>query len=71
MTFNTNTVELLAEWCLRDDSLVDVRTAARRDFFGYDEPGEAHYLDGVGDVISRERRFMGWFALTFKLIQTH
>jgi hypothetical protein len=67
MTFNTNTVELLAEWCLRDDSLVDVRTAARRDFFGYDEPGEAHYLDGVGDVISRERRFMGWFALTFKL----
>jgi len=60
-------VEQLAEWCLRSDTLADDRATARRDFFGYDETGEARYMEGAGDVTSRERRFLGWFALTFKL----
>jgi hypothetical protein len=60
-------VEQLAEWCLRSDSLADIRAAARRNFFGYDEPGEARYMGGAGDVTSRERRFLGWFALAFRL----
>jgi hypothetical protein len=60
-------VEQLAEWCIRDESLAGTRAAARRDFFGYDEPGEAHYMEGAGDVNSRERRFLGWFAFSFKL----
>jgi len=60
-------LEQLAEWCLRSDTMADIRTTARRDFFGYDEPGEARYMEGAGDVTSRERRFLGWFALTFKL----
>ena len=67
MALNANVVEQLAEWCLRDDALADIRATARRDFFGYDEPGEARYMEGAGDVTSRERRFLGWFALTFKL----
>jgi len=67
MTLSANMVEQLAQWCLRSDVLADIRATARRDFFGYDEPGEAHYMEGSGDVTSRERRFMGWFALTFKL----
>ena len=67
MPLNSNTVEQLAEWCLKNDSLGDVRATARQDFFGYDEPGEAHYMEGTGDVTSRERRFLGWFALTRKL----
>jgi len=67
MVLNANMVEQLAEWCLGDDALADVRAMARRDFFGYDEPGEARYMEGAGDVTSRERRFLGWFALTFKL----
>ncbi len=67
MTLNANMVEQLAEWCLQSDTLADIRAAARRDFFGYDEPGEARYMEGAGDVTSRERRFLGWFALTFKL----
>jgi hypothetical protein len=52
-------IEQLAEWCLRSDTLADIRATARRDFFGYDEPGEAHYMEGAGDVTSRERRFLG------------
>ena len=67
MTLNASMVEQLAEWCLQSDTLSDVRATARRDFFGYDDPGEAHYIQGSGDVTSRERRFLGWFALTFKL----
>lgn len=67
MVLNANMVEQLAEWCLRSDTLADIRATARRDFFGYDEPGEARYMEGAGDVTSRERRFLGWFALTFKL----
>jgi len=67
MVLNANMVEQLTEWCLRSDTLADIRATARRDFFGYDEPGEARYMEGAGDVTSRERRFLGWFALTFKL----
>src|SRR3990172_11733223 len=67
MALSANMIEQLADWCLGSDVLVDVRATARRDFFGYDEPGEARYMEGAGDVTSRERRFLGWFALTFKL----
>jgi len=34
MTLNTNMVERLAEWCLRSDTMADIRAAARRDFSG-------------------------------------
>jgi hypothetical protein len=67
MTLNNSMMEQLCEWCLRSDSITDIRAAARRDFFGYDEPAEARYMEGAGDLTSRERRFLGWFALTFKL----
>src|SRR3989304_2885453 len=67
MALNANVIEQLADWCLRSDTLIDIRATARRDFFGYDEPGEARYMEGAGAVPSRERRFLGWFALTFKL----
>lgn len=67
MTLNANIVEQLTDWCLRSDTLANIRAAAHRDFFGYDEPGEVRYMEGVGDITSRGRRFLGWFALTFKL----
>ena len=67
MPLTTNLIEQLAERCLRSDTLADVRASARRDFFGYDEPGEARYMEGAGNVTSRERRFLGWFSLTYKL----
>jgi hypothetical protein len=67
MSLNTNMVEQLSEWCLKSDALADVRVTARRDFFGYDDAGETSYIKGAGNVTSRERRFLGWFALTFKM----
>jgi hypothetical protein len=67
MALNANLVEQLANWCLTNDALAEVRAKARNDFFGYDEPGEVDYMAGAGDVTSRERRFLGWFMLTFKM----
>ena len=67
MALNANMVEQLCTWCLKSASLADAREAARRDFFGCDEPGEVHYEEGAGYPMIRDRRFLGWFALTFKL----
>lgn len=67
MALNSNMVELLTQWCLRSDAIADIRAAARGQFFGYDDPAEVNYMEGTGDVTSRERRFVGWFALTYKL----
>jgi hypothetical protein len=67
MSLNSSLIEELVQWCLRSDGLADVRASARRDFFGYDEPGEIDYMPGAGDTTSRERRFLGWFCFHFKL----
>jgi len=67
MTLNANSIEQLAMWCLKTDAIADVREIAHRDFFGLDEPGEMHYLGEAGSPIIMERRFLGWFTLTFKL----
>jgi len=59
MVLNANTVEQLAEWCLRSDTLADIRATARRDFFGYDEPGEARYMEGPGYCTSLTHSYPG------------
>jgi len=67
MALTANIVERIAAWCASTDEIADIRAKARGEYFGYDEPGEVEYIQGVGDVTSRERRFLGWFALSFKL----
>jgi len=67
MALTASTVEQIAAWCATSDELADIRSKARSEYFGYDEPGEVRYMEGAGDVTSRERRFLGWFALTFKM----
>jgi hypothetical protein len=60
-------VEELAQWCAGSDTLADIRSKARSDYFGYDEAGTAKYVPGAEDVNSRERRFLGWFGFSFRL----
>lgn len=67
MPLTASSVGQLAEWCAGSDVLASIRTRARNDYFGYDEPGDIKYLPGAEDVNSRERRFRGWFAFSFKL----
>ena len=67
MAITVNMIEELAQWCSRSDTLADVRSQVRREYFGYDEPGEVKYMPGTEEVTSRERRFLGWFAFSFRL----
>jgi hypothetical protein len=67
MPLTNSVVEQIAAWCATTDELADIRSKARSEYFGYDEPGEVHYMEGASNVTSRERRFLGWFSLTFKL----
>lgn len=67
MPLNVSMVEQLAEWCAKSDALADIRSNARSDFFGYDEPGTIKYMAGTGEVNGRERRFLGWFCFGFRL----
>ena len=67
MPLTNSMVEQLAEWCLRSDTLADVRSKARSDFFGYDEPGTIKYMAETGEVNGRERRFLSWFGFSFRL----
>jgi hypothetical protein len=60
-------VEQLPAWCATSDALTDMRSKARTDFFGYDEPGTIKYVAQTGEVNARERRFMGWFGFYFRL----
>lgn len=67
MALTLSTVEQLVEWCAKSEDIADVRAKARADFFGYGEPGAISYIDDTGEIISRERRFLGWFAFSFEL----
>ncbi len=67
MPLTMSIVEQIVSWCATSDALGDIRSSARAEYFGYDEPGEVNYMSGAGDVTSRERRFLGWFTLTFNL----
>ncbi len=67
MSLTANMIERIAEWCAHSDALGDIRSRARGEYFGYDEPGEVKYLPGVENLSSRERRFLGWFVFSFRL----
>jgi hypothetical protein len=61
------TLEQLIDWCSKNEDIADVRAKARSDFFGYYDGEPLSYVADTGDVNSRERRFLGYFAFNFKL----
>ena len=67
MPLTNSMVEQLTEWCALSDVLADVRSKARSDFFGYDEPQTIKYMAEAGEVNGRERRFLGWLSFSFRL----
>ena len=67
MALTHSMVEQLVEWCAKSEDIVDIRSRARSHFFGYYNKEPTDYIDGTGDINSRERRFLGWFVLTFRL----
>ena len=53
MALTASIVEQIAAWCATSELLADIRSKARSEYFGYDKPGEVHYMEGAGDVTSR------------------
>jgi hypothetical protein len=67
MPLTARKVEELAAWCLYSEVLTDIRSKARSEFFGYDEPGEVKYAEDTDEVNSRNRRLIGWFSFYFRM----
>jgi len=67
MGFSAGQLEDIGNWCAASPELATVRAQARREFFGEDDPRPVKYWPGANDPISRDRRFVGWFMLDFRL----
>ncbi|HUF54711.1 MAG TPA: hypothetical protein VMR52_13235 [Dehalococcoidia bacterium] len=66
MTQEVGMLEEIVDWCRTNPELEAARREARSHFFGEDElPVE--YWPGTGDLISKERRFLGYFLFNWEL----
>jgi hypothetical protein len=61
MAIGGSDLERIAAWCDTSAELASPRTAAWDLFFGTDEAGPADYGPVLGEYVSRQRRFLGWF----------
>jgi hypothetical protein len=67
MAFTSSQLEEITTWCAKSPELAEIRQQARRTYFAEDDPRPTTYWSGVGDRVSRDRRFLGWFLFTFRL----
>src|SRR6266851_617614 len=67
MAFTASQLEDIITWCADSPELVLERRQAQRQFFGKDDERAVKYWEGAGDAVSRQRRFIGWFAFDFCL----
>lgn len=67
MAFTASQLDEIVAWCANRRDLVAERKMAQRQFFGEDDDRPVEYWPGAGDPTSRQRRFLGWFTLDFRL----
>lgn len=67
MALTPTQLEELATWCMECDELAAERRAARHTFFDEDDRRPTRYPPGTGDLVSRDRRFLGWFMFDYRL----
>jgi hypothetical protein len=67
MAFTASQLNDIIAWCSSARELEALRGRAKQRFFGDDDERPSKYWEGAGDVVSRERRFIGWFAFDFRL----
>jgi hypothetical protein len=67
MAFTASQLEEIVAWCSSTAALGLERNQAQRQFFGDDDERPVKYWEGAGDVVSRQRRFAGWFVFDFRL----
>jgi hypothetical protein len=54
MALTPSVVDQIAAWCATSDEITDIRSKARSEYFGYDEPGEVRYMEGASVVSQRK-----------------
>jgi hypothetical protein len=67
MAFTQHQLDQLVTWAGDTIELARERTAARKTFFGEDDPRPINYWGGAEDAASRRRRFLGYFLFTSRL----
>jgi hypothetical protein len=68
MAFSQDMLETMAAWCRDSLELAEQRREARAQFFGDEEPLPVKYWGGAEELTSRERRFLGYFLLNWRLL---
>jgi hypothetical protein len=67
MAFTASQLNDIIAWCSSSPELAIERSQAQRRFFGDEDERPVKYWEGAGDVVPRQRRFVGWFAFDFRL----
>lgn len=67
MALSQEMVEQMSAWCFQSLELHRERRKAWRHFFGEDDPRPVEYWGNTDELVSRERRFLGWFMLDYLL----
>lgn len=65
--FRPAQLQEMVSWCSDAEDLAGERQAARTQFFAEDNPRPVSYWPGVDDRKSKERRFLGWFMIDYRL----
>lgn len=67
MAFTASQLDEIVAWCANSRELVAERKVAQLQFFGEDDDRPVDYWPGAEDPTSRQRRFVGWFMLDYRL----
>jgi hypothetical protein len=67
VAFNEQMIEEILDWCVDSPALGPELRRARHQFFAEGDPRPLKYWPGAEGVISRERRFLGYFMFDHRL----
>ncbi len=67
VAFNQGMLEEIVDWCRASPELETTRREARSHFFGDEDERPVEYWPGTGNLVSKERRFLGYFLFNWEL----
>ena len=67
MAFNEQILEEITAWCRVSAELAEERQRSQHLFFAEDDPRPVKYWPGAEGLVSRERRFLGYFIFDHQL----
>ena len=67
MAFNEQMLEEIIAWCRVSAELAEERQRSQHLFFAEDDPRPVKYWPGAEGLVSRERRFLGYFIFDHQL----